>query len=278
MPVEKSSRIRLNIHSEDTVSGVISQENSEDRYVLSAPLCRGNVKLKCEGGVIHDGDVRPGLLRLLSPGERVQITRRSRLAALTVSFPGAEFRATVATDYYKRRSIGLGLVNPILKPNCHVESLCRMLSSSNEIEDGQRQLFIDGLSHSLLALLLDAHGLGRAVNSYTKGGLTDAQLANCMDYAEASLGHKLDLTAWAGVLGMSANEFARRFQQKTRVAPYAWFMTRRIDRAKEMLLRTDLPTVEVALEVGFCSQSHFTEAFRRRVGRSPARWRAMHQA
>ena len=51
-----------------------------------------------------------------------------------------------------------------------------------------------------------------------------------------------------------------------------------IERAKEMLLRTDLATVEVALKVGFCSQSHFTEAFRRRVGQSPARWRAMRRA
>ena len=153
-----------------------------------------------------------------------------------------------------------------------------MLSSSNELEDAQRQLFIDGLSHSLLALLLDAHGLGSAANSHTKGGLSDAQLANCMDFAEDSLGRKLDLTAWAGVLDMSANEFARRFQQKTRVAPYTWFMTLRIERAKEMLLRTELPTVKVALDVGFCSQSHFTEAFRRRVGQSPARWRATHRA
>ena len=278
MSVEKSSRIELNLYRDDTVSEVISQENTEDRYILSAPLCRGNVKLKCEGGVIHDGDVRPGLLRLLSPGERVQITRRSRLAALTVSFPGAEFRATLAANNYKRQSIGFSLVDPILKPNCHVEALCKMLGSSNELEDGQRQLFIDGLSHSLLALLLDAPGLGNGESSHTKGGMTDAQLANCMDYAEACLGHKLDLTAWAGVLDMSANEFARRFQQKTRVAPYAWFMSRRIERAKEMLLRTDLPTVDVALDVGFCSQSHFTEAFRRRVGQSPARWRAIHRA
>ncbi len=172
MPVESSNRIQLNLHRDDTVSGVILQENTEDRYILSAPLCRGNVKLECEGGVVHDGNVRPGLLRLLSPGERVQITRRSRLAALTISLPGAEFRAILAANYYKRRSIGLRPVDPILKPNCHVEALCRMLSSSNEIEDGQRQLFIDGLSYLLLALLLEAHGRGGAANSHAKGGLT----------------------------------------------------------------------------------------------------------
>ena len=104
MPVESSSRIQLNLYRDDTASEVMSQENTEDRYILSAPLCRGNVKLEREGGLIYDGDVRPGLLRLLSPGERVKITRRSRLAALTVSFPGAEFRAkslplaTTSTD------------------------------------------------------------------------------------------------------------------------------------------------------------------------------------
>lgn len=277
MPIKSSERIQLSLHTHDATSGVTFHENAEDRYVLSAALCRGSVKLECEGGLIYDGDVRPGFLRLLPPGERVKVTKRSRSATLRVSFPGPEFREIVPNDFCKRWPTSLSLVHPILKLNYHVESLCRMLRSAKKLDDSQRQLFTDGLSHSLLALLLDAQCSEGAASLRSKGGLSDAELARCMDYALARLGEKLCLTAWASTLNMSASEFARRFQLKTSVAPYAWFMTSRIERAKEMLSQTDLSTIEVSLEVGFCSQSHFTEAFRRRVGLSPGRWRSTHR-
>jgi AraC-like DNA-binding protein len=42
------------------------------------------------------------------------------------------------------------------------------------------------------------------------------------------------------------------------------------------LLQAEIPLVEVAFDAGFCSQSHFTEAFKQRVGMSPGRWRILH--
>jgi len=48
--------------------------------------------------------------------------------------------------------------------------------------------------------------------------------------------------------------------------------SRRLQRA-EILLKGDASLSEIALAVGFASQSHFTEAFRRRTGRTPSRAR-----
>ena len=39
------------------------------------------------------------------------------------------------------------------------------------------------------------------------------------------------------------------------------------------MANSDMALVDIALDVGFCSQSHFTEAFRRIVGLSPGQWR-----
>jgi AraC family transcriptional regulator len=51
-------------------------------------------------------------------------------------------------------------------------------------------------------------------------------------------------------------------------------MQRRIERAKELLRSTPAPSLcDISIALGFSSQSHFTEAFRRRVGTSPAHWR-----
>ena len=274
MTFKNSGRIQFSLSRNENASGIFSHENASDNYILTAPMCQGIVTLENKSGLIYDGKVRPGMLRLLAPGERVRVTTRSRSATLLVSIPGNTFRAIDADYASRRQRDGLSLVRPMLEPNCHVETLTRTFTAVNELGAGHRQLFVDGLAHSLLALLLDAQAQrSDTVHRGSTGGLSNAQMMRCVDYAEASLGQALDLTTWAATVDMSVREFAWCFRQKTLVSPYAWFMNRRISRAKEMLSQTELPIVEVALQVGFCSQSHFTEAFRRRVGLSPGHWR-----
>ena len=51
----------------------------------------------------------------------------------------------------------------------------------------------------------------------------------------------------------------------------------RLQWAAQELAVDDRPLVEVAVEAGFCDQSHFTRAFGRQYGVTPARFRAMHR-
>ena len=271
--------IQVAIRTDESTSRVFKQENSEDKYVLLAPLCRGNYKREFNKQVIFDGEFRPGMLRLLAPGESVTVTKRSRLEEIVIEIPGARFRQLFSNGKVLSGSSRTCLMEPITSPSLQVEGLCRSFLSASDLTDQHRQLFVDGLAYSLLAILLSAQQKKpESALHFCKGRLTDAELMRCLDFADSRLAERLDLGDWANVLGMSTSEFARRFQQKTGVAPYAWFMNWRIDRAKQLLRQPNLSVVEVALEVGFCSQSHFTEAFRRRVGLSPGRWRAQHRA
>ena len=47
----------------------------------------------------------------------------------------------------------------------------------------------------------------------------------------------------------------------------------RVDRAKTLLRESRLGLVDIAIELGFCSQSHFTQVFRCLVGMTPSRFR-----
>jgi AraC family transcriptional regulator len=71
---------------------------------------------------------------------------------------------------------------------------------------------------------------------------------------------------------MSPYSFSRLFKATAEATPYHFVLARRIQRA-EMLLGGEMSLSEIALTLGFASQSHFTEAFRRRTGRTPARAR-----
>ncbi len=71
---------------------------------------------------------------------------------------------------------------------------------------------------------------------------------------------------------MSPSTFAKLFKASVGVATHSFVLSRRLERAA-ILLNGDAPLSEIALSVGFASQSHFTEAFRRRTGRTPLRAR-----
>jgi len=58
-----------------------------------------------------------------------------------------------------------------------------------------------------------------------------------------------------------------------RSAAHEYLLRRRIERAQEMLVGTGLSLVDIALSVGFQTQSHFTNVFKRYAGQPPRAWR-----
>jgi AraC family transcriptional regulator len=90
-------------------------------------------------------------------------------------------------------------------------------------------------------------------------------------YAE-SLGNVLAVHL-AQVAGMSSFHFAREFKRTTGTTPHQYLIKFRIERAKALLARNDLPLTEVGLRSGFSHQSHFTRLFRRITGTTPNSYR-----
>jgi AraC-like DNA-binding protein len=57
------------------------------------------------------------------------------------------------------------------------------------------------------------------------------------------------------------------------VSAHRWLVLRRIERAKALMLTTQSPLSDIALEAGFSDQASFNRTFRQFVGISPGRWR-----
>lgn len=74
-------------------------------------------------------------------------------------------------------------------------------------------------------------------------------------------------------LSMSVNHFIKAFHEMEGVAPYHWFMQRRIAQAQTLLCDESMTLSSVANACGFADQSHFTKAFTRQLGIPPGRWR-----
>src|SRR6188768_991219 len=88
------------------------------------------------------------------------------------------------------------------------------------------------------------------------------------DYAKP-----LDVPALARAALMSTGHFARSFRAAYGETPYGYLMTRRIERAKALLRRGDLPVTEVCVEVGCTSLGSFSARFTELVGEPPSAYR-----
>jgi AraC family transcriptional regulator len=124
-----------------------------------------------------------------------------------------------------------------------------------------------------LALALAAH-LARVESGPPDSrphGLSRPVLRRVLDYAMANLGEDLTLAELARVADLSPHRFSLQFKRAVGVPPHHWVTRARVSEA-ERRLRAGRPVAEVAVSLGFASQSHFTEVFRRITGTTPKRF------
>lgn len=101
-----------------------------------------------------------------------------------------------------------------------------------------------------------------------------AHLRRARDLIDREYSRPLDVEAIARAALMSPAHFSRRFRAAYGETPYAYLMTRRIEKAKALLRRGELSVTEVCLEVGCTSLGSFSARFTELVGETPTVYRA----
>jgi AraC-like DNA-binding protein len=77
----------------------------------------------------------------------------------------------------------------------------------------------------------------------------------------------------ARMCGMSETHFMSSFKHVTGVSFMKYLNQYRIQRAQEMLVRTDRTIADISLDTGYCDQSYFSAVFRKLAGTTPAAYR-----
>ncbi len=113
----------------------------------------------------------------------------------------------------------------------------------------------------------------RAPPAQARGGLPPGAMRRVREYVDAHLGESMDLAELAAIAGLSVFHFARQFKQSAGVTPHHYLVRRRIERAQDMLARTDLALSEIAVAAGFSDQSHLSRHFRQMLGTTPREFR-----
>lgn len=103
-------------------------------------------------------------------------------------------------------------------------------------------------------------------------------LRRVRDRIDREFDRPLNVPDLAAAVHMSAGHLSRRFKAAYGESPYAYLLTRRIERAMSLIRRGDLSITEICFAVGFTSLGTFSTRFSELVGMSPTsyRQRAVH--
>lgn len=225
-------------------------------------------RVKVGGRVVYDGGDRAGALSVVPAGlERVASYRDAQIVFAALWFDPA-LAGTL-----------LGASAPALGPlPLHVNgrepvvrALLADLSASAARGEDPGTLYVEqlvALAWSRLARTRPA-----ALPRRRAAPLPRSVLARVTEYIGQNLGSDLSVSDLARVAELEPDTFARRFKTATGLAPHAFVLEQRLQRAEQLLLGTRLGIAAVALQVGFSTQSHLTEKFRRARGVTPHAYR-----
>lgn len=102
-----------------------------------------------------------------------------------------------------------------------------------------------------------------------------AHLRRARDLIDREYARPLDVPEMARRALMSPAHFSRRFRAAYGETPYSYLMTRRIERAQDLLRQGELSVTEVCLAVGATSLGSFSSRFTEIVGMTPSAFRAL---
>lgn len=103
-------------------------------------------------------------------------------------------------------------------------------------------------------------------------------LGEAIRLMQKNLEHPMKLDVIAAQAGLSPRQLERYFHRFVGTTPKRYYLTLRIDRARELLIYTNQSIIDIALAVGFSSTSHFSNRFRQIQAKTPTDFREQARA
>ncbi|HEY9658108.1 MAG TPA: AraC family transcriptional regulator, partial [Allocoleopsis sp.] len=161
------------------------------------------------------------------------------------------------------------LINCFGQQDLQLYQIAMLLLDEIKSEGMMGQLYVESLIQLLAIHLLRHYSTITQTITSENRNLTHLQLQQAIDYIHTHLDRDLSLVEIAEVINISPTYFASLFKRAIGTSPHQYVIQQRVERAKEMLSKTDLAIADIALQVGFSSQSHLTQQFKRITGMTP---------
>lgn len=256
-------------------NGVTAPHLTEDAFMISIQMKDYSGDIYLDGNILDFTNQKAGETMFYDYRRTWRANLRSPF--LCVNFHVDRRALGAALDDDSGREIHALKYEPGTPVNdIALSALANTIMPAFKLSDQTNQLFTNHVGWALLSHLAKRYGDRQAQGSI-RGGLAPWQQQRALDMILANLSGDLSIDDLATECGLSAGHFARAFKKSLGTTPYRRLLQGRIDKAKELLARSNYTTAEVAIACGFVDQSHLTRVFSRMSGETPAAWRRRHR-
>jgi len=112
----------------------------------------------------------------------------------------------------------------------------------------------------------------------TRIGVRHPKLATVIQMMNNNIEEPISPSILASDVGMSTRQLERLFRRYLNRSPKRYYMELRLQRARNLLMQTDMSVINVALASGFSSPSHFSKCYRAHFNTTPYRERGAQAA
>ena len=112
----------------------------------------------------------------------------------------------------------------------------------------------------------------------TRIGVRHPKLSKVIQMMEINIEEPISPSILARDVGMSTRQLERLFRRYLDRSPKRYYMELRLQKARNLLMQTDMSVINVALACGFASPSHFSKCYRAHYDTTPYRERGSHAA
>jgi AraC-like DNA-binding protein len=233
-------------------------------------------------GEAHLRVVLDGGFDVLLRGPRQDVSRRVLPGSLTLHVrSGTVLRVAGSADV-----LALGISQPWLErllhdaaprslceyaapePDPSARAIAQAMCSALHSEQPASRLFAESASLALLSRVLDRMPREERLER----ALSPAACRRVRAYIDERLHEDLSLVGLAALCGLRPRQFSALFARTFGTSPHRYVLQRRLAHGARLLRSGRHDIADIALRTGFCNQSHFTTAFRRRYGVTPAKY------
>ncbi|MGR3291809.1 MAG: GlxA family transcriptional regulator [Paracoccaceae bacterium] len=112
----------------------------------------------------------------------------------------------------------------------------------------------------------------------TRIGVRHPKLSKVIQMMEVNIEEPISPSILARDVGMSTRQLERLFRRYLNRSPKRYYMELRLQKARNLLMQTDMSVINVALSCGFASPSHFSKCYRAHYSTTPYRERGSQSA